>query len=56
MAVLGGIGYFVAWEISTHVTQLADDISNVITHARHWLQTGPLHIKSCTGRKLGYWH
>lgn len=44
--VLGGIGYFVAWQISTHITQLGSEITDVVTHTRHWLQNGPLHVKS----------
>jgi predicted PurR-regulated permease PerM len=46
VAVLAGIGYLVAWQISSHTTALADDVSQVITQAEHWLQTGPLHLKS----------
>ncbi len=52
VAALGGIGYFVAWEISTHTSQLANDVSNVVTHAKHWLETGPLHVKSADLDKL----
>ena len=50
--VLGGIGYFVAWQISTHITQLGNEIADVVTHTRRWLQTGPLHVKSSDLDKL----
>lgn len=46
VAVLGGIGWFVAWQVSTHWAQLGDQISSLVDHAKHWLQTGPLHLKS----------
>lgn len=46
LAVLGGIGYFVAWQISTHSGQLADQITNVVNSTRRWLQHGPLHLNS----------
>jgi len=46
VVVLGAIGYFVAWQISTHTSQLGDELSDVVTKTKHWLQTGPLHLKS----------
>jgi predicted PurR-regulated permease PerM len=46
IALLGGIGYFVGWQISTHSSQLADQISNFVDKARNWLHHGPLHLKS----------
>lgn len=52
MAVLGGIGYFVIWEISTHITMLAADVSGVLTQTEHWLGTGPLHLKSADLGKI----
>jgi predicted PurR-regulated permease PerM len=52
VAVLGATGYLVAWQISSHTTVLADDISKVITQAEHWLQTGPLHLKSADLSKI----
>jgi predicted PurR-regulated permease PerM len=52
LAVLGGIGYFVEWQISTHITQLGDNVSALVTHTKHWLQTGPLHVKSTDLDKL----
>lgn len=50
--VLGAIGYFVAWQISAHTTQLGNEIADVVTHTRHWLQNGPLHVKSSDLDKL----
>jgi predicted PurR-regulated permease PerM len=52
VVILGGIGYFVTWEISTHTTQLATDVSNVLAQGKHWLQTGPLHLKSADLGKI----
>jgi putative heme transporter len=46
VAVLAGIGWFVSWQISTHAGELADQVSTFVTRAKHWLQTGPLHVKS----------
>lgn len=46
IALLTGIGYFVAWQISTHSTQLGDQISNFVDQTRDWLHNGPLHLKS----------
>jgi predicted PurR-regulated permease PerM len=45
VAVLGGIAYFVVWQITTHSTELADQITAFVDKARNWLQTGPLHLK-----------
>ena len=52
VAVLGAIGYLVAWQISSHTTVLADDVSKQITQAEHWLRTGPLHLKSANMSKI----
>ncbi len=46
MAVLGGIGWFVEWQISSHATQLGNQISSLVTHTTNWLHNGPLHLKS----------
>jgi putative heme transporter len=46
LAVLGGIGTFVTWQISTHSSQLGDQLSNFVDETRNWLHTGPLHLKS----------
>jgi putative heme transporter len=46
IAILGGIGYFVTWQISTHSSQIGDQISNFVDQTRDWLRTGPLHLKS----------
>ncbi|MDQ6851166.1 MAG: AI-2E family transporter [Actinomycetota bacterium] len=49
---LAGIAAFVSWQISSHADQLANQISNSFDKARHWLQTGPLHLKSTDLNKL----
>lgn len=45
-SVLGGIAWFVTWQITTHSHQLGDQISAVIAHANNWLRHGPLHLSS----------
>ena len=52
LAVLIGIGWFVTWQISSHSSQLADQVSNFVTKARNWLHNGPLHLKSSDIDKL----
>ena len=46
LAALGGVGYFVGWQISTHSQQLADQITEFVDKTKQWLHTGPLHLKS----------
>ena len=46
VAVLVGIGWFVGWQISTHASELGDQISNFVTKTKNWLHNGPLHLKS----------
>jgi putative heme transporter len=52
VAALVGIGWFVTWQITTHSTQLGDQISNFVDKTRDWLQHGPLHLKSSDIDKL----
>jgi len=52
IAALGGIGWFVIWQITTHANQLGDQITDFVNKAKHWLQTGPLHLKSADLDKL----
>jgi predicted PurR-regulated permease PerM len=49
---LAGIGAFVTWQISSHSTQLGNQITDFVERARSWLQTGPLHLKSSDLDKL----
>ena len=44
--VVAGMGYFVVWQISSHNAELSDQITKVVDNAKHWLETGPLHVKS----------
>ncbi|HEY3737063.1 MAG TPA: AI-2E family transporter [Jatrophihabitans sp.] len=46
LAILGGIGWFVVWQISRHSDQLSQQLSDVVDNTRNWLKTGPLHIDS----------
>jgi putative heme transporter len=52
VAVLSGVGWFVVWQISTHATQLGNQLTHVVDQTKHWLQTGPLHLKSAQLDKL----
>jgi predicted PurR-regulated permease PerM len=53
VAALVGIAWFVTWQISSHSAQLGDQITNLVDKTRHWLRTGPLHLKSSELDKLG---
>lgn len=46
VAALVGIGWFVVWQISTHSSELGDQITSFVDKTRSWLRTGPLHLKS----------
>ncbi|MCW2497943.1 AI-2E family transporter [Jatrophihabitans sp.] len=46
VAAVGGVGTFVVWQITSHSSQLGDQITDFVNRTRHWLQTGPLHLKS----------
>lgn len=46
LAVLVGIGIFVAWQISNHSGQLSDQVSDLVTKTRNYLRNGPFHLKS----------
>jgi predicted PurR-regulated permease PerM len=46
LAALAGIGYFVTWQISSHSSEIGDQITNFVDKTRDWLHTGPLHLKS----------
>jgi predicted PurR-regulated permease PerM len=46
IACLGGIAYFVAWQIAVHSSQLGDQLSTVVQNIKNWLHNGPLHLKS----------
>lgn len=52
VCVLGGIGYFVVWQITTHAGQLNQQLTDFVDSARNWLRTGPLHLKSSDLDKL----
>ncbi len=49
---LAAIGTFVTWQITSHSTQLGDQINDFVEKTRTWLQTGPLHLKSSDLDKL----
>jgi predicted PurR-regulated permease PerM len=46
VAALAGIAWFVVWQINNHASELGDQVTSVVNHTKHWLQTGPLHLKS----------
>lgn len=43
---LAALGYFVVWQISSHDRELANQLTSVVNNAKHWLETGPLKVKS----------
>jgi predicted PurR-regulated permease PerM len=49
---LVGIGYFVTWQITTHSSQLGDQVTDLVDKVNHWLHTGPLHLKSSDLNKV----
>lgn len=52
LLVLGGIGYFVVWQISRHSDELANQVSDLVDKTRNYLRTGPLHLKSADLDKI----
>jgi predicted PurR-regulated permease PerM len=46
IAAIAAIAWFVAWQISTHTSQLADQVTSFVAKAKDWLRNGPLHLKS----------
>jgi predicted PurR-regulated permease PerM len=50
--VLAAITTFVTWQISTHSSQLGDQIQDSVNKIRDWLHNGPLHLKSADIDKL----
>jgi predicted PurR-regulated permease PerM len=49
---LAAITTFVTWQISSHSEQLGNQITDFVERVRHWLQTGPFHLKSSDLDKL----
>ncbi|SOD71242.1 predicted PurR-regulated permease PerM [Jatrophihabitans sp. GAS493] len=45
VVVLAAIGWFIAWQITSHSSQLGDQLSAFVTRTKNWLQTGPLKLK-----------
>ncbi len=52
VAALTGVGWFVIWQVSTHSGQLGDQVTSFVDKTKHWLRTGPLHLKSADLDKL----
>lgn len=52
IAVLGAIGWFVAWQITSHSGQLGDQITSFVDKTRDWLHDGPFHVKQTDLNKL----
>jgi predicted PurR-regulated permease PerM len=46
VAILVGITTFVVWQISSHSSELADQITSSVDKFRNWLRDGPFHVKS----------
>jgi putative heme transporter len=43
---VAGLGAFVVWQISAHDTELSNQVTHVVNNTKHWLETGPFHVKS----------
>lgn len=43
---VAGLGWFVEWQVSSHSKELADQLTRVVNNTKHWLETGPLHVKN----------
>jgi putative heme transporter len=52
LAALGLVGWFVTWQISSHASELADQLTNFVNRTKDWLQTGPLHLHQADFDKL----
>ena len=52
VAAVGGVGWFVTWQITIHSDELGNQITTFVNHTRHSLQTGPLHLKSADLDKI----
>ncbi len=52
LGLLAGIGYFVTWQITTHSSQLGDQVTAFVDKIRDWLHSGPLHLKSADLDKI----
>jgi predicted PurR-regulated permease PerM len=52
IAVVGGIAYFVVWQISSHANELGNQVTDFVDKTRDWLRTGPLHLKQADLDKL----
>ena len=50
--IVAGLGTFVVWQISAHDQQLSEQATKVVNNVKHWLETGPLHIKSSDLNKV----
>lgn len=53
LAVVGAIGWFVVWQISTHSSTLGDQVTAFVNKTKNWLRTGPLHLQQTDLDKLG---
>jgi predicted PurR-regulated permease PerM len=53
VAAVGGIGWFVFWQISSHSSKLADQVTRFVNKTKDWLRTGPFHLQQADLDKLG---
>ncbi len=49
---VGGVGWFVVWQISTHSAKLANQVTTFVDKTKDWLRTGPLHLQQTDLNKL----
>jgi len=52
VAAVGGVGYFVVWQIQTHSSKLADQVNEFVDKTKNWLRTGPFHLQQADLDKL----
>jgi putative heme transporter len=52
IVAVGGVGWFVVWQISTHSAKLASQVTTFVDKTKDWLRTGPLHLQQTDLNKL----
>ena len=50
--VVGAVGWFVVWQITTHGARLGDQVTTFVNKTKDWLRTGPLHLQQTDLDKL----
>jgi putative heme transporter len=45
VVLVGAVGWFVVWQISSHATMLGNQVTAFVNKTKDWLRTGPLHLQ-----------